>query len=62
MIISNAFEITYMLLAFAALGAILVGSLLTCMHLKRKFHPNLIGACVGAMLGVVLLEAVPLLT
>jgi hypothetical protein len=51
-----------MLLAFAALGGILIGSLLTCLHLQGKFHPNLIGVCLGALLGVVIIEAVPLIT
>jgi hypothetical protein len=61
MVINNDFEIAYLLLAFALLGAILVGALITALHLE-KWHPRLVGAVVGLLLGAVLIEAVPLLT
>jgi hypothetical protein len=61
MIINDEFEITYMILAFAALGAILIGALLTTLHLRRSLHPNLIGAVLGALVGVALIEIMPLL-
>jgi hypothetical protein len=61
MIINDGFEITYMVLAFAALGAILIGALLTTFHCRRSVHPNLIGAVLGALLGVALIEVMPLL-
>ncbi|EEP88699.1 hypothetical protein BMAPRL20_A2065 [Burkholderia mallei PRL-20] len=51
-----------MMLAFAALGAIIIGGLLTAMHLKRKYHPNLIGALIGALLCFLLIEALPAIT
>jgi hypothetical protein len=59
--INSTFEISYVMLAFAALGAIVIGALLTAMHLKRRYHPNLIGALLGALLCFLLLEALPAL-
>jgi hypothetical protein len=43
------------------LGVILIGALLTALHLDR-WHPKLIGAALGALLGLALIEAVPILT
>ncbi|WP_206997570.1 hypothetical protein [Trinickia mobilis] len=62
MVISDTFEISYLVLAFAALGAIIIGALLTTMHMKRKYHPSLIGALVGALLCFLLLETLPAIT
>lgn len=56
------FEVSYMTLAFAALSAIAIGALLTAMHVKRRYHPTLIGALVGALFCFLLLEALPALT
>lgn len=61
MIINNDFEIGYLLVAFALLGIILIGSLFNVLHLDR-WHPRLIGAALGALLGLVLIEAVPMFT
>lgn len=61
MLINSGFEITYVLVAFALLGAILIGALITALHLER-WHPRLVGAAVGAILGFVLIEALPMLT
>lgn len=61
MAINSTFEISYVMLAFAALGALVIGALLTAMHLKRRYHPNLIGALLGALLCFLLLEALPAL-
>jgi hypothetical protein len=61
MIINSGFEVTYLLVAFALLGAILIGALITALHLER-WHPRLVGAAVGALVGFVLIEALPLLT
>jgi hypothetical protein len=61
MLINSGFEITYVLVAFALLGAILVGALITALHLER-WHPRLVGAAVGALLGFVLIETMPMLT
>jgi hypothetical protein len=61
MIINSTFEISYLVLASAALGAILIGGLLAVMHVRRKYHPNLIGALLGALLCFLLLEALPAL-
>lgn len=61
MVINNDFEISYLLIAFALLGTILVGNLLGALHLQR-WHPELLGAAVGALLGFALIEAVPIFT
>lgn len=61
MVVAN-FDMSYMTLAFAALGAIAIGALLTAMHVKRRYHPNLIGALIGGLLCFLLLEALPVLT
>lgn len=61
MAVNSAFEISYAALAFAALGAIVIGALLAVMHVKRRYHPNLIGALLGALLCFLLLEALPAL-
>ncbi|CDU27574.1 putative membrane protein [Burkholderia pseudomallei] len=62
MTIDNPIEISSVMLAFAALGAIIIGGLLTAMHLKHKYHPNLIGALIGALLCFLLIEALPAIT
>ncbi|AET94280.1 MULTISPECIES: hypothetical protein [Caballeronia] len=61
MLINNEFEIGYLVVVFALLGVILIGALLTALHLDR-WHPKLIGATLGALLGLALIEAVPMLT
>jgi hypothetical protein len=60
-VINNDFEIGYLLIVFALPGIILAGSLLSAPHLDR-WHPKLLGAVIGALLGVALIEAVPLIT
>ncbi|SAK46304.1 membrane protein [Caballeronia catudaia] len=61
MLINNEFEIGYLVVVFALLGVVLIGALLTALHLDR-WHPKLIGATLGALLGLALIEAVPMLT
>ena len=61
MLINSGFEITYILVAFALLGAILIGALITALHLER-WHPRLVGAAIGALLGFDLVETLPMLT
>lgn len=61
MIINNDFEFGYLLIAFTFLGVILIGSLLAVLHLD-SWHPKLIGAVAGALIGVALIEAVPMFT
>ncbi|MDR8732048.1 hypothetical protein FEQ05_02926 [Burkholderia pseudomultivorans] len=60
-LIDNDFEIGYLVVAFALLGVILFGALLTALHLER-WHPKLIGAALGALIGIALIEAMPMLT
>jgi hypothetical protein len=60
-LINNDFEIGYLLIIFALLGIILLGTLLSALHLDR-WHPRLLGAAIGALLGIALIEAVPLIT
>ena len=61
MLINNDFEIGYLVIAFALLGVIAIGALLTALHLER-WHPKLVGAAIGALLGIALIEAMPMLT
>jgi UDP-N-acetylmuramyl pentapeptide phosphotransferase/UDP-N-acetylglucosamine-1-phosphate transferase len=61
MVINNDFEMGYLLVAFALLGIILIGTLLDSLHLE-KLHPRLLGATLGALLGFALIEAMPLFT
>ena len=61
MVIASDFEISYLLVAFALLGIILIGGLLDTLHLQ-KIHPRLVGATLGVLLGFALIEAVPLFT
>ncbi|MBN3753102.1 hypothetical protein G3N95_09115 [Paraburkholderia sp. Tr-20389] len=61
MVINSDFEIAFLVGSFTLLGVILVGTLLTATHLDR-WHPKLIGAAIGALLGIALIEAVPLIT
>jgi uncharacterized membrane protein YczE len=58
-VFNNTFDISYVTLAFALLAAIGIGAWLALMHVKRRYHPNLIGALVGALLCFLLLEALP---
>ncbi|MEM5452219.1 MULTISPECIES: hypothetical protein [Paraburkholderia] len=62
MIINGSFEISFVLMAFMALGAVLIGGLLASMHMRHRYHPNLIGALIGALLCFLLLEALPAIT
>lgn len=61
MVIDSDFEISYVLLTFALLGAILIGTLLDTLQLQ-KLHPRLVGATLGTLVGFALIEAVPLFT
>ena len=62
MFIDGTLEISFVLMAFVALGAILIGGLLASMHMRHQYHPNLIGALIGALLCFLLLEALPAIT
>ncbi|MFM0282343.1 hypothetical protein SAMN05444172_0908 [Burkholderia sp. GAS332] len=62
MVIHDTIEISSTMIAFVGLGLLLVGGLLVVMRLRHKYHPNLIGALIGAMLCFLLLEALPALT
>lgn len=61
MVIDNDFEIGFLLVIFALLGAILIDGLFDRLKFG-KMHPGLIGATLGALLGFALIEAVPLFT
>jgi hypothetical protein len=61
MLITSDFEMGYLIVVFALLGVIFIGALLAAVNLDR-WHPKLIGAAIGALLGFVLIEAVPLIT
>jgi hypothetical protein len=61
MLINSEFEVGYLMVVFSLLGVIFVGALMTACHLER-WHPRLIGAVIGALLGLALIEAVPMMT
>ncbi|EEE07083.1 hypothetical protein BURMUCF1_2506 [Burkholderia multivorans ATCC BAA-247] len=50
------------MIAFAILGAVAIGGLLAAMRAKHRYHPNLIGALLGALMCFLLIEALPALT
>ena len=62
MVMHETIQISTVMIAFTCLGIVLVGGLLVMMRLRHKYHPNLIGALIGAMLCFLLLEALPALT
>lgn len=62
MAIDGTIHIPYVMIAFICVGLLLVGGLLVAMRLRHRYHPNLIGALIGAMLCFLLLEALPALT
>ncbi|MFM0593903.1 MULTISPECIES: hypothetical protein [Paraburkholderia] len=62
MMIHDTIRISSVMIAFLCLGLVLIGGLLITMRLRHTYHPNLIGALIGAMLCFLLLEALPALT
>lgn len=46
-------------LAFAGLALTIIGVLVAVMHHRRVYHPNLVGALIGALLCFILIEALP---
>lgn len=62
MMIHETIRISSVMIAFLCLGLVLIGGLLITMRLRHTYHPNLIGALIGAMLCFLLLEALPALT
>ncbi|MBN3819245.1 hypothetical protein G3N57_22675 [Paraburkholderia sp. Se-20369] len=60
-VINSDYEIGFLLVVFTLVGVVLIGAVLTAMHLER-WHPRLIGAAIGALIGIALIEAVPMLT
>ncbi|MFM0645794.1 hypothetical protein PQR14_15810 [Paraburkholderia bryophila] len=62
MMIHDTIRISSVMIAFICLGLVLIGGLLIAMRLRHTYHPNLIGALIGAMLCFLLLEALPALT
>ncbi|MBU9207901.1 FAM162A family protein [Burkholderia multivorans] len=53
---------SYVMIAFAILGAVAISGLLAAMRAKHRYHPNLIGALLGALMCFLLIEALPALT
>ncbi|MFM0736522.1 hypothetical protein PQQ51_04635 [Paraburkholderia xenovorans] len=62
MTIHDTLAMPYAMIAFTCVGLLLIGGLLVVMRLRHTYHPNLIGALIGAMLCFLLLEALPALT
>nr|WKF57044.1 hypothetical protein HUO10_001522 [Paraburkholderia busanensis] len=62
MIIHDTFRVSTVMIVFLCVGLVLIGAMLVTMRLRHSYHPNLIGALIGAMLCFLLLEALPALT
>ena len=60
MLITSDFEIGMILVVFALLGVILIGALSSTLRLDR-WHLRLVGATVGIVFGLALIEAVPMI-
>ncbi|KVN96912.1 hypothetical protein [Burkholderia ubonensis] len=60
--ITDSIFLSYVMIAFAVVGALAIGGLLAFMRATHKYHPNLIGALIGALLCFLLIEALPALT
>ncbi|MGF6901400.1 hypothetical protein P3T22_002670 [Paraburkholderia sp. GAS348] len=58
MVISNPFEICFLLTVFSLLGIVLVGNMLRALKLERC-RPSLAGAIVGVAAGMAVIEALP---
>ncbi len=56
------FAISYVMIGFVCFAALLLCSLIVAMLVTHKYHPNLVGALIGAFLCFLLLEALPALT
>lgn len=56
-----SFEAAYLAVAFVVLIGLAIGLAVAAWHLKRV-SPQLAGAVIGALVGIALLECVPLLT
>jgi hypothetical protein len=50
------------MVAFIALGLLLIGGVLVVMHRRHRYEPNLVAALIGAFCCFLLLEALPALT
>lgn len=61
MLFRHDLSVGFLVLIMAILGMVLIGNLGAALRLDC-WHPGLIGAAVGALLGVALIEAVPMLT
>ncbi|APA84005.1 hypothetical protein BJG93_00255 [Paraburkholderia sprentiae WSM5005] len=60
--IDGTVAVSHAMIAFFCLALLLVGGSLAIMRLRHRYHPNLIGALLGAMLCFLLLEVLPSLT
>jgi zinc transporter ZupT len=50
----------FLVAILALLGTVLIGSLGNALRLNR-WHPSILGAAVGALLGIAIIEAIPML-
>jgi hypothetical protein len=60
MLFRHDLSVGFLVAITTILGMILIGNLGEALRLNR-WHPALIGAAVGALLGVALIEAVPMI-
>ncbi|MGF6599368.1 heme/copper-type cytochrome/quinol oxidase subunit 4 [Paraburkholderia sp. GAS448] len=62
MIIHEGYEISTTMIVFVCAAVAVIAGLLVVMHMRHRYHPNLIGVLIGALLCFLLLEALPAIT
>jgi hypothetical protein len=62
MIIHEGYVISTTMIVFVCAAVAVIAGLLVVMHVRHRYHPNLIGVLIGALLCFLLLEALPALT
>jgi len=59
MIMRNGYEISSVVIVFVCVAVFVIAGLAVVMRMRHRYHPNLIGALIGALLCFLLLEALP---
>ncbi|HXZ06438.1 MAG TPA: hypothetical protein VEI25_00115 [Paraburkholderia sp.] len=59
MILRNGYEISSVVIVFVCVAVVVIAGLAAVMRMRHRYHPNLIGALIGALLCFLLLEALP---
>jgi hypothetical protein len=62
MIIHEGYQISIAMIVFVCAAVAMIAGLLVVMRMRHRYHPNLIGVLIGALLCFLLLEALPAIT